>query len=140
MSENTPGPATDTGAQTVETAAHTLEPTQSTSPEPRPEPGSVPYSRFQEVVEQRKGLEATLNGILDGMISELPEEMRDLVPNLPPAEKVVWLRNAKERGLFAKKQDTQTSSPDAKRPGGKQPVDFSGLSPLQKMQAGYSQK
>jgi hypothetical protein len=130
MSEDT-GNAPDNGEQRTE------EP--RTTP-PKSEPGNVPYARFQEVVEQRKGLEATLNTLIDGLVQELPEDMRDLVPNLPPAEKAAWIRHAQQRGLFAKAQADAGSSPDAKRPGGKQPQDYSGMSPLQKMQAGYAAK
>lgn len=105
--------------------------------EQKPEHKSVPYSRFQEVNEQRKGLEATLNSLIADMV---PEDMRDLVPNLPPAEKAVWLKTAKERGLFDKSEAAPASSPDAKRPGGKQQIDLSSLSPLQKLQHGFGQK
>ena len=135
MSDTT-GNATENGEQKTEQ--------QAPPPEKKPEnSGSVPYTRFQEVVEQRKGLESTLNSLIDGMVAELPEDMRDLVPNLPPAEKAAWIRTANAKGLFSKTPttvDTPTSSPDAKRPTGKPPQDFSGLSPLQKMQAGYGQK
>ena len=147
------GAATVNGEQTAERVAEIPAiPAQAApaapaqpAPDHKPEiPGSVPYARFQEVVEQRKGLESTLNGLIDGMVAELPEDMRDLVPNLPPAEKAAWIRAARERGLFTpgilKNQDTPTNSPDAKRPGAKQPIDYSGLSPLQKMQAGYGQQ
>lgn len=134
MSEDT-GTATVNGEQTAD-----VTPQATPAKNPADLPGSVPYSRFQEVVEQRKGLETTLNSLLDGMVSDLPEDMRDLVPNLPPAEKAAWIRSARERGLFSKPEAAPTSSPDAKRPGAKQPIDLTGLTPLQKMQAGYSQQ
>ncbi|MGV7003666.1 hypothetical protein [Desulfovibrio sp. QI0442] len=113
---------------------------EAPAPAPQPdkkEPGAVPYSRFQEVNEQRKGLEATLNSLIDEMV---PEDMRDLVPDLPPQQKVAWLKTAKERGIFAKPQDVPSSSPDAKRPGGKKQIDLSGLSAMQKMQHAFGQK
>ena len=128
MDDNNTAPASDNGAP--------LAGTPPQAPAQAPAPGSVPYARFQEVVEQRKGLEGTLNALIDGMVNELPEDMRDLVPNLPPAEKAAWIRNAKERGIFSAPQPP-ANSPDAKRPGGKQPTDFSNLTPLQKMQMGY---
>lgn len=129
--ENT-APASDNGAPEKE-----VPPTQDQKPADKKEPGSVPYSRFAEVVEQRKGLEATLNDLIADMV---PEEMRDLVPNLPPAEKAAWIRNAKERGLFSKSEAAPANSPDAKRPGGKQEIDLSGLSPMQKLQHGFGRK
>lgn len=100
------------------------------------EPANVPYTRFQEVVEQRKGLESTLNSLIDGMVQELPEDMRDIVPNLPPAEKAAWIRAAKAKGIFTAPA-ASANSPDAKRPSGKPDLDISTLSPLQKMQMGY---
>lgn len=127
------GNASDNGAPVDKE----VPPTQDQKPADKKEPGSVPYSRFAEVVEQRKGLEATLNDLIADMV---PEDMRDLVPNLPPAEKAAWIKSAKERGLFSKSEAAPANSPDAKRPGGKTNVDLSGLSPLQKMQAGYGQK
>lgn len=130
MEEKNIGPAPVNGEQKAEE-------TPQAQPQ-KQEPVNVPYTRFQEVVEQRKGLESTLTAIIDGMVSELPEDMRDLVPNLPAAEKAAWIKSAKERGLFT--PIAPTSSPDAKRPVGKQPQDFTGFSPLQKMQAGYGQQ
>lgn len=105
--------------------------------------GAVPYSRFAEVVEQRKGLETTLAEIVEGIINDLPEGVRDLVPNLPAAEKVAWIKVAKERGLFAKgssQGDPKTDSPDSKRPGGKQQVDLNGMSATEKLRFGFSQR
>lgn len=142
MSEDT-GTATVNGEQNAEPAQAAPAPAQP-APDPKPENyGSVPYARFQEVVEQRKGLESTLNGLIDGMVADLPEHMRDLVPNLPPAEKAAWIRAARDRGLFGGGGNDSLlppNGPDAKRPGAKQPIDLTGLSPLQKMQAGYGQK
>lgn len=112
-------------------------PAPAPAPEQKKENGPVPYSRFQEVVEQRKGLEATLNSLIADMV---PEDMRDLVPNLPPAEKAAWLKTAKERGLFSKPEAAPASSPDAKRPGGKTNIDLNSLSPLQKLQHGFGRK
>ena len=125
---------------TENTGTATVDGEQTTEESRKLDPSSVPYARFQEVVEQRKGLETTLNNLIDGMVQELPEDMRDLVPNLPPAEKAAWIRSAKERGLFVKPATVPANSPDAKRPGGKQPIDLTGLSPMQKMQAGYGQQ
>ena len=124
-------PASDNGELEKES------PAPAPHPEQKKEPGNVPYSRFAEVVEQRKGLETMLNSLIEDMV---PEDMRDLVPNLPPAEKAAWIRNAKERGLFTRPEAVPASSPDAKRPGGKQQIDLSSLSPMQKLQHGFGQK
>ena len=139
MSESTPAPAAVNSVPSADTT-----PPQA-DPAPKPEPGSVPYSRFAEVVEQRKGLESTLSSLIDGMVNELPEDVRDLVPNLPPAEKAAWIRNAQARGLFTRQTESQTapppaSSPDAKRPSGKPVQDFNGATPFEMLRAGYGQQ
>lgn len=146
MSEDT-GNATDTGEQKAKDnpqgAQGKNEQTQGLEGQNTPkgaQPGSVPFARFQEVVQARKGLEATLNSLIDEMV---PEEMRDLVPPLPAAEKAAWIKAAKERGLFDKGGESvspQASSPDAKRPGGKQQIDLEGMTSTEKLQFGFSQR
>ena len=101
----------------------------------RPET-SVPYARFKEVVEARKAAEESLSAVVEEVIATLPEEMRDLVPDLPPAEKIRWINTARQRGVFAKTGSEQ-DSPGSKRPGAKPPQDLSGLNPVQMMSMGY---
>ncbi len=125
MEENT-GNATDNGDLANDT------------PQGNPQDRSVPYERFTQVNTAKKAAEDALAAIVGSMVAELPEDMRDLVPNLPPVEKAAWIRSAKERGLFT--APAPASSPDAKRPGGKPTQDFSDLTPLQMLQAGYGKK
>lgn len=124
-----------TTENTTGTAAENSATAEATPQGNRTQEKTVPYGRFQEVVEQRKGLESTLNALVDGMVQELPEDMRDLVPNLPPAEKVSWIRTAMQKGLFT--QQAPVSSPDAKRPGGRPPQDLNSMTPVQMMSMGY---
>ena len=47
-------------------------------------------------------LEPILTTMLDSEIAEVPEDKRDLVPNFDkPEQKLLWLRNAKTKGIFA---------------------------------------
>lgn len=103
--------------------------------DPRREEGkAVPYSRFQEVNAKRKAAEDTLAGIVDELCADVPEDMRPLIPNLPPADKVKWLREARSKGLF---QPASASSPDSKRPTAKPSEDLRNLSPVAMMARGY---
>jgi hypothetical protein len=107
---------------------------------PAPEKGGekmIPKSRFDEVNAKKKEAEAELASVADGLKSEIPEEFADLVPELPPAALIKWLRAANQRGLFTK------ASPDAvdsKRPNSKQTEDLTGLSPQTLMSRGYGKK
>jgi len=94
----------------------------------------IPKSRFDQVNEQKKSAEAALKTVVDELIQDIPEDMRDLVPAIQPAEQIKWIRNAIQRGVFTKKAD---SGPDAKRPGGNRGSDFAGMSPQAIMATGY---
>lgn len=97
----------------------------------------IPKSRFDQVVSQRKQAEAALDEIAAELSEEISEDMRDMIPDLPPAQKIKWLRAAMKKGIFGGNQ--QTSGPDSKRPGGKPPTDFDGMSPQSIMAQGYGQ-
>ena len=108
------------------------------SKETPPQEKSIPFSRFQEVVNARKAAEQALESLVTELASDIPEEFRDLIPtSLPPTERAAWIRSAKAKGLFT--ASVPASSPDAKRPGGKPTQDLSGLNPSQMMRAGYGQ-
>ncbi|WP_027186725.1 hypothetical protein [Desulfovibrio cuneatus] len=96
---------------------------------------SVPIARFKEVVQQRKAAETALSEVVQSMVETVPEAMRDLVPDLPPAQKAAWLRNAQAKGLFA--PSAPASSPDSRRPGAKPIENFNSLTAMQKMSMGY---
>lgn len=98
----------------------------------------IPKSRFDQVVNQRKAAETALEEIANELAEEIPEDMKDVIPDLPPAQKIKWLRAAIKKGVFGGNQ--QASGPDSKRPGGKPPVNFDGMSPQAIMAQGYGQK
>lgn len=104
------------------------------------EPGDkdrIPLSRLNQEIEKRKLSENQLKEIADGLIETVPEEMRDLVPDLPQGQKIKWIQNAAKKGLF--NQQTPDGI-DTKRPGGKSPVDFNNMSPQQIMAQGYGKQ
>lgn len=78
----------------------------------------IPKARLDAEIAKRKAAEESLTGIADELIADIPEDMRDVVPNLPPADKIKWIRNAKSKGLF-QAEKRESNSPDSKRPGSK---------------------
>jgi len=96
---------------------------------------SVPYARFHQVNEQKKAAEETLKGLADEALEEIPEDLRDIVPNLPPADKIKWIRAAMKKGLFGKA--VQTNGPDSERPGGKPPQNHENMHPYAVIAQGY---
>ncbi|MFH2125544.1 MAG: hypothetical protein ABIK12_03455 [Pseudomonadota bacterium] len=102
--------------------------------EPNKQEGSIPKARFDQVVAQRKAAETALQEVVDGLVEDIPEDKRDLIPDLAPAEKVKWLRKATKAGIFG---NQVTSGPDAQRPGGKPPTNFDNMSPHDMRARGY---
>lgn len=96
----------------------------------------IPKARFDQVVQQRKDAEAALDDLANELAEEVPEDMRDVIPDLPPAKRIKWLRSAHKHGLFA---GTQVSSgPDSKRPTSKQAPDYDTMTPAEKIAAGLN--
>lgn len=128
MSDQQNGNAPDSGAQHQQQA-------QGDGNAPDNREHMIPKSRFDQVVSQRKQAEAALEEIAGELLEEVPEDMRDVIPELPPAQKIKWLRAAMKKGIFGGNQ--QASGPDTKRPGGKPPTSFDGMTPSQIMATGY---
>jgi hypothetical protein len=102
---------------------------------PSEDKGTVPYARFAEVNQQKKLAEETLKTVVAELVNDLPEAFRPLVPaSLPPADKVAWIKKAKEAGLFSKPSAPEL---DTKRPSGKPPADLSKLSTHELLSSGY---
>jgi len=95
----------------------------------------IPLSRLNQEIEKRKQSDSALNEIADSLIEDIPEDIRDIIPNLAPAEKIKWIRNANKKGFFDSKPPGD--SPDPKRPGGKPPADFKDMTPQAIMATGY---
>ena len=54
----------------------------------------IPKSRFDAVNEQRKSAIEDLEQVARAMVEDIPENFRDLVPNLPPADAITWIRKS----------------------------------------------
>jgi len=97
----------------------------------------IPKARLDSEINKRKEAETELKTIADNLKADVPEDFQELVPDLPPGKLIVWLRNASAKGLF---DPPSKDSIDTKRPGDKKPVDFTNMSPQQKMASGYNKK
>ena len=97
----------------------------------------IPKSRFDEVNQKRKEAEETFKGVVSELIEDIPEDFRDLVPNVSASDQIKWIRGAIKKGLFTK---PESNGPDSKRPGGNPPQDFSKMSPLEMISQGLTNK
>lgn len=95
----------------------------------------IPKSRFDQVNTAKKMAEETLQSLVDELKEDIPEKFKELVPNLPPADLVKWIRSASKAGMFTEK--AEPNGPDSKRPGGKPPTDFNNMTPQQLLSAAY---
>lgn len=99
----------------------------------------IPKTRFDQVNEARKTAEAELKSVADELKADVPEDFQDLIPDLPPAALIKWIRNANAKGLFDPKGSSD--SPDSKRPDKKKETpSFEGMSPQAIMATGYGKK
>ena len=98
---------------------------------------TIPRSRLNQEIEKRKASEETLQEVADGLIEDVEERKRSIIPDLPPAAKIAWLKDAFKMGFF---EDKKTESIDTKRPGDKKPTNFDGLSSQAKMATGYGKQ
>ena len=97
----------------------------------------IPISRLNQEIEKRKASEKTLQEVAESLIEDVPQEKRSIIPDLPGAQKIAWLKTAFKMDFFSEKTAT---SIDAKRPGDKSPTDFKNLSPQAIMATGYKTK
>jgi len=96
---------------------------------------TIPRSRLNQEIEKRKASEKTLQEVADGLVEDVPEDKRGIIPDLPPAAKIAWLKDAFKMGFF---EDKTTESIDTKRPGDKKPTNFDNMSPQAIMATGYN--
>ena len=97
----------------------------------------IPKSRLNQEIDKRKASEKALQEVADQLIEDVPEEKRSIIPDLPPAQKISWLKTAFKMDFFSDKTST---SIDTKRPRDKTPADFKDMTPTQIMSTGYKSK
>ncbi len=117
------------------------QPDGKTPASPPQTENSVPYARFKEMVEARKTAEDALSSVVEEVLATLPEDMRELVPNLSPVEKIRWVNMARQKGFFVKSGGSgEPDSPGSKRPGAKPTQDYSDMNPMEKLQFGLKRR
>jgi hypothetical protein len=94
----------------------------------------IPKSRFDEVVQQRKAALAAIGDVVNELTEQIPEYQRDLIPNLPIAEKLKWLQASLKKGLFGSKQIDDAL--DTKRPNKQKQEDLSNMNPIELIEHG----
>ena len=97
----------------------------------------IPKARLDQEIEKRKAADASLKEVADGFVENVPEDMRDIIPDLPPAQKIKWIQGAQKKGLFDPKP---AEGIDTKRPRRKPPADFTNMNPRAIMAKGYKTK
>ena len=97
---------------------------------------SIPRSRLNAEIEKRKAIEKELSEIAEELKADVPEDFKDMVPDLPAGKLIPWLRNSFAKGLFEDK--TSKESIDSKRPGDQKPTDFKDMNPTEIMATGYN--
>ena len=127
---------TDQNGSAPDSGAPAQAPDQNNHEPKQPQAHMIPKGRFDEVVGQKKAAEAALEEIATSLVEEVPEDMRDIIPDLPPAARIKWVRAAMQKGIFG--SPAGVTNPDAKRPGAKAPADLSGMNPRQMMANGYN--
>jgi len=98
---------------------------------------TVPISRLNEVLAQKKQAIDALQSMADELKKDIPEKFQEIVPALEPLEQVKWIRNATSKGLFTKIKEDGL---DTKRSGIKPKPDYGKMQPDDILKAGYSNK
>lgn len=88
---------------------------------------------FKPKAEQLDRYANGIKEILEIEIADVPEDKRDLIPNLDPLDKLKWVRTAKTKGLFA----PPTPLPPPPKPGaaGASPAPGGGISEADRVRA-----
>ncbi len=94
----------------------------------------IPKSRFDQINQQKREAIDALKSVADLMTQDVPEAYQSLVPELPPAQKIEWIRQAQKSGIFNQQKENGL---DSKRPAGKPPLDTSKMQPMEMMVHGY---
>lgn len=96
-----------------------LKKTEQTSEKSNEKTDMIPKSRFDEINAKRKAAEKIVEDVLKVEIEDIPEDNRELIPNLKAAEKLCWIRKAKKAGMFGdQKINVNSKKPDFKVPEG----------------------
>lgn len=94
----------------------------------------IPKTRFDQVNQQKREAIDALKSVANELAQDVPEDMRDIIPDLGPAERIKWIRQASKKGIFTKQP---ASGLDSTRPGNSKPMDLENMSNMEMMSRGY---
>ncbi|MFT4413196.1 hypothetical protein ACLM5H_04970 [Fredinandcohnia humi] len=95
---------------------------------------------FTKSSERVQTLENVINGLLEAKLNDVPEEFHDLIPSyMSPEQKLEWLANAEQKGLFGNKKQEEPVG-ESTNPSNAQTSDLNKLSPIQLLKAAYGRK
>lgn len=88
-----------------------------------------------------QALESLLGQMLNARLEQIPEDMRDIIPeNLTPEAKLAWIEKASAKGLFGTGKSPETPVGSGTNPAPGAQVDLAELSPFQLLAHGYGSK
>lgn len=100
------------------------------------ESNHIPKERLDREISKRKEMEDAMQSIAEDLIADIPSDFQSIIPDLPIAEKIKWIRTAEKKGLFG--HVDVGNSPDSNMTSSNKPVDYSNMSTMNKMQYGYN--
>ncbi|WP_163530872.1 hypothetical protein [Halobacillus ihumii] len=94
----------------------------------------------QSADERIEALEGTINGLLDAKLETIDEDYHDLIPeNLSPEQKLAWVNNAEQKGLFGNKAEEPVGEKTNPQEG-QETKDTNKMNPMEKLLSGYGRK
>ena len=127
------------GSDPVQNDPTNNDPKPGNNPAPGNDPekneNMIPKSRFDQVNQQKKAAEQELEQVANMLVEDIPADYKDIIPDLPPADKIKWIKNATKKGIFSNKP---AESPDNVTPGtGKTQVDTSNMNSFDLLSQGF---
>ena len=94
-------------------------------------------SKYKSADKRAKELEAIITDMLNARLENLPEELRDIIPEgLTPEQKLAWIDKAERKGLFGPKAEEPIG--EGTNPPQQQAVNLDDVPAFQKLLMGYA--
>ncbi|MEQ9448188.1 MAG: hypothetical protein RLN70_04670, partial [Rhodospirillaceae bacterium] len=91
-------------------------------------------------VAKRTALEKDMNEMADTVLAEVPDHLKDLIPEGTAAQKVEWFKKAKATGIFGRKSADVPPTDGGEKPKGEtkhSEIDLEKMPPMARMAHGY---
>lgn len=101
---------------------------------------TVTNPKLEELEKQVESFQNVFTEMVDAKIKEIPEDMRDLIPEgLTIEQKLSWINKAEEKGLFKKKQNVVVGQPLNHSSEQEKKERIKKLNPLQLLSSYYGE-